>query len=182
MHSGVDNAVALHMHLIIFLRWVMYISRKAAGEIVIGSNRAVHHRVVIQIDMLSIAHDAAHVCAIIFYASGAVGHAAVADGGKMNGASARCFLCIAAENAAVADAGIEQVVVDENQVAYLRPPPDIGEQCAAAASGYAIAVADDMALTMEGGVLDVVVATRDGEILVVKVDVALQIHVARTAV
>ena len=120
--------------------------------------------------------------AIIFYASGAVGHAAVADGGKMNGASARCFLCIAAENAAVADAGIEQVVVDENQVAYLRPPPDIGEQCAAAASGYAIAVADDMALTMEGGVLDVVVATRDGEILVVKVDVALQIHVARTAV
>ena len=72
--------------------------------------------------MLSIAHNAAHVCAIIFYARGAVGHAAVADSGKMNGASTRCFFCIAAENAAVADVGTEQVIVDESQVAYLRSP------------------------------------------------------------
>ena len=39
-----------------------------------------------------------------------------------------------------------------------------------------------MALTVEGGVLNVVVAARDGEILVAEVDVAFQIDIARVAV
>ena len=182
MHGGVDDAVAFNPKWLAVLFCIMDIPRKTTCDVVKGCNPTVDDGIVIQEDMLSVAYYAAHVGALSVDAGLAVDDTTVADGGIVIGVATPCLFCIGAEDAAVFAVGAGQIVVDECQVADF-PSLDVGKQCTVAVKGYGMAVAYDVALPIEGGILDiVVVAVQYGEILVVKVDVAFQIDIARVKV